>query len=82
MTTVVADKTLLAQMRAATGPIFFVDEEGKPLGGFDPKLLPTEYMGNDLVFETEAELEAYLATATLVSAADVEQRLRELRKCS
>ena len=85
MTTIVIDAATRDRLRAVSGPVTFTDEDGTLLGEFRPKteLDPAQYIGR---WMTDAEAARYVAeelpAAKLIPAAEVEQRLQELRKCS
>ena len=85
MTTVVIDATTRDKLRSAGGAVLLTDENGTLLGEFRPKseLDPSQYIGR---WMTDAEAARYVAeelpAAKLIPAAEVEQRLKELRKCS
>ncbi len=85
MTTIKVDDATFDKLRAASGTVLLTNEAGALAGEFHVKteLDPSQYIGR---WMTDAEAARYVAEelpfAKLIPAAEVEQRLKELRKCS
>ncbi len=79
MNTVVIDAATREKLLAANGTVWLTDESGTVVGEFHRNIDLSQYEVLGRVF-TDAEIELHLANPKRYTAAEVEQRLRELQK--
>ena len=79
MTTIKVDDATFDKLRAASGTVLLTSEAGALAGEFHviTELDPSQYIGR---WFTDEEVAEHLADPRRYTAAEVEQRLRELRK--
>jgi len=85
MTTIVIDDATFAKIRAAGGSVRLTNMSGAVAAEAQVtnQLDPSQFLGRWMTDEEAARYVAEeLDSAECVTAAEVEQRLRELRKCS